>query len=389
MFKRLISLPKSHSFFLFGARGTGKTTLLSGLLGETNVYTVNLLEPDTYEKFLLEPALLAAELRALKKGTRVIIDEIQKIPELLNVVHLILEERKSTSPLQFVLTGSSARKLKKAGVNLLAGRAHVFNLFPLTYYEIADSLALDDMLAWGTLPQVCTYIDPLEKSRYLRSYVQTYLKEEIWDEHIIRKLQPFRKFLEVAAQANSQPVNYSAVARDVGVDVTTIQSYYQILEDTLLAFPLESFHESIRKRQSQKIKYYLFDLGVTRALNNALTIPLQAKSYAYGRAFEHFLISEIFRLNSYKELDYKFSYLLTKDNVEIDLIVERPGRKRALIEIKSTTLVRAEDVRALNSIAPDFKNAQAFCFSQDPTPKKFDCVTSLHWLEGLKELGLS
>lgn len=387
MFKRLLNLSTSHSFFLFGARGTGKTTLLSNFFGGENVYVVNLLEPDTYEKFLLEPNLLVAEIRALKGGSRVIIDEIQKLPQLLNVVHLVLEERKSKSPIQFILTGSSARQLKKAGVNLLAGRAHVQNLFPLTYGELDNQLPLEDVLTWGTLPQVCTYADPLEKARYLRAYVQTYLKEEIWNEHIVRKLQPFRKFLEVAAQMNGQPINYSAVARGVGADVTTIQSYYQILEDTLLAIPLESFHESVRKRQSQRVKYYLFDLGVTRALNNALTIPLQPKSYAFGRAFEHFLINELHRLNSYKELDYRFSYLLTKDHVEVDLIVERPGKKRALIEIKSSSLVRAEDVRALNSIAPDLKNSRAFCLSLDPTPKQFDKVTSLHWLDGIQELG--
>jgi predicted AAA+ superfamily ATPase len=187
---------------------------------------------------------------------------------------------------------------------------------------------------------------------------------------------------------NGQVVNYSAIARDVGADVTTVQSYYQILEDTLLAITIEPFHESIRKRQAQKPKYYLFDLGVTRALTQSLTVSLQPKTYPYGRAFEHFIVAEIYRLQAYKELDFRLSYLRTKDNLEIDLIIERPGRPRALIEIKSTQLIREEDVTALNSIASDIANQEAFCFSQDPTPKQFKAVRAIHWQDGLRELGL-
>jgi len=390
MFNRIANLPKNNSFFLFGARGTGKTTIVKAVFSEESSVRVDLLEPDTYEKFLLDPGLLAAELRALPSTIeRVVIDEVQKLPALLDVVHLIHEERKGQgSPLQFILTGSSARKLKKSGTNLLAGRAHLINLFPLVVEEIGDQVTIDSILEWGSLPEVCSLKDSIEKARYLRTYVQTYLKEEIWDEHVVRKLAPFRKFLEIAAQMNGQVINYSAIARDVSVEVSTVQSYFQILEDTLLAIPLEPFHESIRKRQTQRLKYYFFDLGVTRALTQSLTIPLQPKTYTYGKAFEHFIVAEIFRLQAYKELDYRLSYLRTKDDLEIDLIIERPGKKRALIEIKSTDLVRQDDAKVLNSIAPDIQNSEAFCFSLDPSRKQFGLVEAFHWQEGLAAIGL-
>lgn len=423
MLQRLFNPPQTRSFFLFGARGTGKTTLLHSLYDDqsasyssttstsssTSTSTawpltiwpatkwpttiwIDLLEPETFDKYLLNPSLLASELRAVMnqdKLTRVIIDEVQKLPSLLDVVHLLIEEaRRKKQLLQFILTGSSARKLKQGGANLLAGRAIWFSLFPLVSEELGESFSLDNILNWGSLPEVYMSDSPTEKARYLRTYARTYLREEIWNEHLVKKLPPFRKFLEVAAQNNGQLINHSSIARDVGVDFTTVQNYYQILEDTLVAIPLEPFHESVRKRQSQRVKYFFFDLGVTRALNNLLNVPLQPHTYAYGKAFEHFLIAEIFRLQAYKERDYRLSYLLTKDNVEIDLIVERPGQKRALIEIKSTDCVKEDDVKPLQRIGKDFDNSEAFCFSLDKTPKRFGDVLALHWTEGLKALNL-
>lgn len=402
MLKRLFKPPETRSFFLFGARGTGKTTLLRSLYDKdsdasslnalSSTIWIDLLEPDIFDKYLLNPSLLASELRAVinqDQLTRVIIDEVQKLPTLLDVVHLLIEEsRRKKQLLQFILTGSSARKLKQGGANLLAGRALWFSLFPLVSPELAESFSLETVLNWGSLPEVYLSESSLERAQYLRTYARTYLKEEIWNEHLVKKLPPFRKFLEVAAQNNGQLVNHSAIARDVGVDFTTVQNYYQILEDTLLTIPLEPFHESVRKRQSQRFKYFFFDIGVTRALNNMLNVPLQPRTYAYGKAFEHFLIAEIFRLQSYRERDYRLSYLLTKDNVEIDLIVERPGQKRALIEIKSTENVKEDDVKPLQGISKDFDNSEAFCFSLDKVPKRFGNVLAIHWTEGLKVLDL-
>jgi predicted AAA+ superfamily ATPase len=227
-----------------------------------------------------------------------------------------------------------------------------------------------------------------DKQDYLRTYTQTYLKEEITAEQVVRRLDPFRRFLFVAAQMSGKIVNFSKIAREVGTSAATVQTYFQILEDTLVGFLLEPFHESIRKRQRESPKFYFFDTGVQRALNRTLTVELQAHTYAFGLAFEHFVINEVNRLQSYGKRDYQLSYLRTKDGVEIDLIIERPGLKRALVEIKSTERVTEDDVRALQQLAGDISNSEAFCLSLDPVHKKIGVATCLPWQSGLEELGL-
>jgi predicted AAA+ superfamily ATPase len=351
---------------------------------------INLLDPTTFENYLVDPSRLRAVVSGLtEKIKTVVIDEIQKVPPLLDVVHLLIEETKrSHKKIRFALTGSSARKLKKGSSNLLAGRASIHHLFPLTSIEIGEEFNLNRALQWGTLPEGWFIQDDIERARFLRSYAQTYLKEEIWDEHIIRNLAPFRKFLEVAAQTTTTIVNYSKIANDVGVDTTTAQSYFQIIEDTLIGILLEPFHESVRKRQRANPKFYLFDTGIQRALTKQVGIELLEGTYDYGRSFEHFLITEILRLSSYKENDYSFSYLRTKDDAEIDLIIDRPGLPRALIEIKSKTRIDESDLVHLRGFLPSFPKAEAFCLSRDTERKKFGRIVALPWNEGLKELGL-
>ena len=187
---------------------------------------------------------------------------------------------------------------------------------------------------------------------------------------------------------SGQIVNFAKIAREAGTTVPTVQSYFQILEDTLIGFLLDSFHESVRKRQRENPKFYFFDTGVLRALNNTLSVDLPSHTYAFGTAFEHFIINEIQRLESYGKKDYRFSYLRTKDGVEVDLIIERPGRKRALIEIKSTERVGPEDIRALKRLSPDIPNSEAFCLSLDPVAKTIDGVRCFPWPQGLQALGL-
>jgi predicted AAA+ superfamily ATPase len=216
----------------------------------------------------------------------------------------------------------------------------------------------------------------------------TYLKEEVWAEHLIRKLDPFRRFLEVAAQCNGEIVNYSNIARDVGTDHKTVCSYFEILGDTLLGFLLEPYHASVRKRQRQSPKFFLFDPGVTRALNGTLNVGLVPSTYAFGKAFEHFVLLEIVRLSDYRRNDYRFSYLRTKDGAEIDLIIERPGSKTALVEIKSGGRVDERDVRDLSRFLPDFPGAEAFCLSRDKVRKRIGDVLAVPWADGLIELGL-
>jgi len=385
MFNRPIKLSKNNSFFLFGARGTGKTFSLKEHFKSPQALYIDLLTPEQNETYSLRPQALTEQLAALGSETEwIVIDEIQKVPKLLDVVHQQIE----SSRFKFALSGSSARKLKRGGANLLAGRAFVNHLFPLTARELGEQFSLDAALAWGTLPRLFAFDQEADKRDFLRTYAHTYLKEEINEEQVVRRLDPFRRFLVVAAQMSGQIINYSKIAREVGASTPTVQTYFQILDDTLIGFLLEPFHESIRKRQLGNPKFYFFDSGMQRALNNTLTVELKPQTYAFGAAFEHFVINEINRLQSYAKKDYQLSYLRTKDGVEIDLIIERPGLKRALVEIKSTARVAEDDVRALQQLGNDVPNSEAFCLSLDPTPKRIGRAMCFPWPRGLEELGL-
>ncbi|MBN2317696.1 MAG: ATP-binding protein [Acidobacteria bacterium] len=383
MFDRLIRTSHSNSFFLFGARGTGKTFLLKQWFNPDNSLYIDLLDPDETETFSLSPQTLVDRIAALPETCKwVVIDEVQKVPKLLDLVHQQIE---STS-LLFALSGSSARKLKRGGADLLAGRAFVYNLFPLSIFEIGGSFNLQEALEWGTLPRIFSLATKEDKAAYLRTYSHTYLQQEIISEQLIRKLDPFRRFLPVAAQASGTVLNYSKIARDVGTSTNTVQSYFEILEDTLIGFKLEPFHRSVRKRQSGSPKFFLFDTGVQRSLARLLNVPLVPSTYAFGVAFEHFVINEIMKLNGYLNADYECSYLRTKDGVEIDLIIERPGEKLALIEIKSSRSIRPEHVAPLAKIARDIPGSDSYCFSLEKISKTIGSVQCMHWEAGLRRL---
>lgn len=383
MFPRLLEVTRKRSFFLFGARNTGKSTFLKYTFSRNNVLWCDLLDPEEEERFLRKPNTLYEMAKAASKSTtHVIIDEIQKVPKLLDVVHKLMGE----TELLFVMTGSSARKLKRGGANLLAGRAFVYNLFPLTSFELGDQFDLNFALHWGSLPEVFKFDDNKERDHFLHAYANTYLKEEIWDEHFIRNLDPFRRFLEVAAQCNGKIVNYLNIARDVGVEDKTVASFFSLLEDTLIGFFLEPFHHSFRKRLSEKPKFYFFDLGVAHALSRRLSIPLIEKTYAFGEAFEQFIILEIMRLATYFEPDYRFSYLRTPSDVEIDLVVERPGKPILFIEIKSTEEIERTDLSAYIRLTKDFGDCEAIVLSRDSYRKKIDHIDAYFWQEGIKYL---
>lgn len=385
MFTRSIRLSDTSSFFLFGPRGTGKTHLLKDHFPSDRTLYLDLLDPETFQTLSLRPKSLQDRIGALPKTTKwIVIDEVQKLPSLLDVVHQQIEQGR----LKFALTGSSARKLKHGGANLLAGRAFVNHLFPLTARELGHSFSLPSALHWGTLPRLFSLKKDENKQDYLRAYTHTYLQEEITQEQVVRRLDPFRRFLFIAAQMSGQIVNFAKIARGAGTTVPTVQSYFQILEDTMIGFLLDSFHESVRKRQRENPKFYFFDTGVLRALSQTLSVDLPPHTYAFGVAFEHFLVNEIQRLQSYGKKDYRFSYLRTKDGVEVDLIIERPGQKRALVEIKSTERLGPEDVRALKRLSPDIPNSESFCLSLDPVAKVMEGVRCFPWQRGLEELGL-
>jgi predicted AAA+ superfamily ATPase len=385
MLNRIANISLKRSFFLFGARSTGKSTLLSTTFRDAKISLIDLLDPAF---FRLSAKDFQAHLEALPADTEwVVVDEIQRSPDILNVVHRWLSQSAtSTDRLRFALTGSSARKLKRGGANLLAGRANVFNLYPLTHREVPPEYPLEHLLKWGALPEVVLEADPTEKRRILKAYTTTYLREEIAEEQLVRSLEPFQAFLTVAAQMNGKIVNYSAIASDVGTSTATIQTYFEILSDTLVAVILPAYHSSIRKRQRANPKVYLFDLGVVEALIESSLGGDISGSYAGGNRFEHFLFLEIYRLQSYRELGWRFSYLRTKDDAEIDLIIERPNEPTLLIEIKATDIVSERHTASLNRFAPDFKHSQAILLSNDPIPKNFGKVLCRHWRQWLQEV---
>jgi uncharacterized protein len=215
---------------------------------------------------------------------------------------------------------------------------------------------------------------------------ENYLKAEVWGEQLIRKIDPFRRFLEVAAQGNGKIVSFANIASDVGVDEKTIKVYYSILEDTLLGFYLEPFKNSFRKRLGQKPKFYFFDLGVVRALTNSLRVELVPSSSAYGEAFEHFVILELFRLSEYFQNDYKFSFILSKDGVEIDLVVERPAQQTVLVEIKSATTVQEKHLKNLIVYSSELKNSLAYCLCREETPRIVCGVEIFPWQLGIRKI---
>lgn len=385
MVQRQIKISAEDSFFLFGARGTGKSTLLEFLPFLQNAFKVDLLNQDMDEEYSVRPQLLYERCEELPRGSWVSIDEVQKNPGLLDVVHSLIENKR----LKFALTGSSSRKLKRKGANLLAGRALLYSLFPLTHKEQGSSFNLEKALNWGGLPKVLSYRSDSLRAKFLKSYVQTYLKEEVVAEQLVRNLGPFRTFLPIAAQMNGQPLNFSNIARDTAVDYKTVQTYFQILTETYMGHFLEGYSKSVRKVQIQHPKFYFFDLGVKRALQKQTSILLQKGTSEYGEAFETWFINECMALNSYFDLDYEFSYLRTKDDAEVDLIITRPDRSQALVEIKSSEKIDSRHLRHLLSFKKDFPKAQFICACNVKQLQIIDGVRVLPWKRAFVELGLS
>lgn len=379
MITRIVRVHDHYSFFLFGPRGSGKSTLLRDhFQGKTPVW-IDLLDPNEEGLFQTDPNELARRSQHLAPGSWIVIDEVQKAPKLLDLVHKLIEERK----LYFALSGSSARKLKRGGANLLAGRAFVSHLYPFTSLELRDHFDLQHALEWGTLPKVCEFEDREDKKKFLQAYAHTYLKEEIQAEQILRNLPGFRKFLEVAAQMNGQPINSSKIGRDIHANHSAVRSYFRVLEDTLVGFELAAYDVSIRRQQRQASKFYFIDCGIKRALEKSLDIPLREGTYDYGRMFEHFFILECYKLCQYREKEESLHYLQTKDDVEVDLIIKRPGRPTLFLEIKSTSQITDADFRSIGEITSGLKEVKAFVISRDPNQKSLAHVHAHHWQEFL------
>lgn len=338
--------------FLWGPRKTGKTTLLHQQFPKAKFY--DLLKTDLRTELLLHPEKLRQEILA-GKNPLVVIDEIQKVPSLLDEVHWCLENTQT----RFILCGSSARKLRHGAANLLGGRAERFELFPLTTDEITlGKIDLIRLLNHGLLPEHYLTGRP---DRLLKGYVLDYLNEEIRAEALTRNVPAFGRFLESLATSHGFLLNYANFARDCGVSPKTVREYFQILEDTLIGHTLPPWRHSRSRRLIETAKFYLFDVGIVRALKGLQII--QSGTEEFGWAFEHFLIEEVRAYLSYSEKDLPLSFWKTSTGLEVDLII---GDLDLAVEFKSTPKIRAQDLKALQALREDQRVRQCLIVSTIP-----------------------
>lgn len=350
MYARSLVSPE-YSFFLFGPRGTGKTTWLRQKF--PNALWKNLLLDSDYLPLLGDTKQLSSEVQALAPGSWVVIDEIQKIPALLNEVHNLVSLY--NQQYKFALSGSSARKLKRLDVNLLAGRAIERNMFPFTRNELQSDFDLEKVLAYGSLPIV------VENSNYavdiLNTYVATYLKQEIQQEALVEDVGAFHRFLKVAGIMNSEPINISGVARDAAVARTTAERYFDILIDTLIGYRLPGWQPQIKVKEKSSAKFYLFDTGVARACVNRLRDPLS--DLEVGALLETYILHELRCAIAYQNLGGELFYWRSGGGAEVDFVWER-SNKAVAIEVKASSKWRRNYGKALQSFAATDRNIRCY-----------------------------
>ena len=369
-FNRLltIDLPPQQSAFLWGARKTGKTTLLREQF--TQSVFIDFLRTDTFIEYTRAPYLLRERLMAKQDQAvqhPIIIDEVQKVPEILNEVHWLIENR----GLQFILCGSSARKLRRGQANLLGGRAWRFELFPLVSKEVED-LDLLRALNHGMIPS--HYLQDNYK-RSLRGYVQDYLKEEVFQEGLTRNIPAFSRFFEAMGYAHGSLLNYTNIARECGVTSKTVKEYYQILVDTLLGTYVMPF----KKRQERQVitkapKFYLFDVGVAGAICKR-TIP-EERGEMFGNAFEHFIYLEMLAHSSYHEIDYEIQFWRTKSGQEVDFVL---GGGEVAVEVKSTARLDKRSLRPLKTFIELYKPREAIVVCNESEERLHSGIKIMPW----------
>ncbi len=381
MYKRIIGPPKAKSWFLFGPRQTGKSTFVKTLLKPGDLY-IDLLPQRNFLNYAKNPGRIREEIlahRAQHKNPLCVIDEIQKIPALLDEVHELIE----SLGIRFILTGSSARKLRRGGANLLAGRAYTYQLYPLVFEELGKNFDLETALIKGCLP-VLWKEDTEDHREFLRSYVETYLKEEIAAEGLVRNIGPFSQFLDIAAANDGETVNFSNIARECSVSVKTVQQYFQILEDTFLAHRIPAWQRSPRKRLVSHPRYYFFDPGVTNAL--AHTLEEQLNPQIRGRRFEQFVICQLKAYLHYGKQDSQLYYWRTHHGAEVDLLVCRGNRILCAIEIKSTRNISKENLEGIRRFLDDHPNVPVFVLGHNQTRRLLDRdITVMNWNDFITE----
>jgi predicted AAA+ superfamily ATPase len=362
--KQLFLGSEQESLFLWGARQTGKSTLLKSLF--PNALWFDLLISREYKRLTAKPDILRETVLANLNTSPVIIDEIQRIPELLNEVHWLI----SNHGVRFILSGSSPRKILRSGANLLGGRALRYELFPLISVEIPD-FDLIRAINHGLLPR---HYDASNPHKMLASYIGNYLRDEIAAEARIRNVGTFARFLEAAALTNGEMVNYTNIASDCGVSATTVKEYFQILEDTLIGRYLPSFQKRPKRRVITAPKFYLFDVGIANNLLGRGHIEMGTE--LFGKAFEHFIYQEIYAHSRYSDNEYPIYYWRTASQLEIDFVL---GDHEVAIEVKATEQATNRHLRGLKAFAEEYSVKKSILISNDPLPRVVDGILILPW----------
>ena len=373
MYTRIINIPNNKSFFLFGPRATGKTTWLHHLF--PSALFVDLLESDLYNSLLASPSRIE-EMIPPGFTDWIIIDEVQRIPELLNEVHRLIEKKK----LLFILTGSSARKLRARGVNLLAGRALTRFMYPLTTHELGEDFSLQTSLLFGHLPAISTETNPDD---YLTSYVQTYLREEVQQEGLTRNLHIFARFLEAASFSQGATLNISEVARECQANRKLVEQYFYILEDLLLARRLPVFTKRAKRRILNHPKFYLFDTGVYRAIRPKG--PLDRPEEIEGTALETLVFQELIAVNDLHQLGFKLFYWRTATGQEVDFVLYGESGLIA-IEVKRPAYIRSRELSGLKTFAKDYPESTRYMFYGGKKRKFVDGINLIPTDDALRDL---
>lgn len=372
MYTRNYNILKNKSFFMFGPRGTGKTTWIKTHYPQA--FFIDLLNSDTYRLLLGSPHRLESLIPTGVKT--VIIDEVQKVPDLLNEVHRLIESKR----LVFILTGSSARKLRRSGVNLLAGRAVQRYFHPLTCWEMGSDFSLVKALKFGLLPMSCNSDDPRD---FLSSYINTYLREEVQAEGLVRNLSSYTHFLEVASFSQGQPLTMSRLSSDVGVDSKLIASYFDVTEDLLLSYRLPVFSKRAKRRLTTHPKFFFFDSGVFRALRPKG--PLDIDAELDGAALETIFFQHYRALGEFQQWDQKLFYWRTSNKVEVDFVSYGEEGLFAF-EIKRSALTRDEDLDGLRLFKHDYPMAKCFLLNLSHDDKITDDIQILNFEKALWRL---